>query len=134
MAYISQERKALIAERMKPVLKKYGIKATLRVDNHSTVILNVAKGPIDFIANSHEVAMERYGEDKYPCTDGYMQVNPYWYKDHFKGKALKFLEEAHAALKLDDWFDESDIQTDYFHVDYYMYVHIGRWNKPYQVI
>jgi len=28
-------------------------------------------------------------------------------------------------------FDKSDVQTDYFHVGWYMSVNLGKWDKPY---
>jgi len=28
-------------------------------------------------------------------------------------------------------FDESDIQTDYFNVNYYLHLNLGKWNKPF---
>jgi hypothetical protein len=31
-------------------------------------------------------------------------------------------------------FDKSDIQSDYFHVGWYVSVNIGKWNKPYEVV
>jgi hypothetical protein len=38
MAYMNQEKKAKISALMKPVLKKYGVKATLAVRNNSTIV------------------------------------------------------------------------------------------------
>lgn len=29
-------------------------------------------------------------------------------------------------------YDDSDIQTDYFDVNFYLHLNIGKWNKPYQ--
>lgn len=31
-------------------------------------------------------------------------------------------------------FDDSDSQTDYFHVNFYFHLHIGRWDKPCRII
>ncbi len=31
-------------------------------------------------------------------------------------------------------FDKSDIMTDYFHVNFYGFVNIGKWNKPFKVV
>ena len=33
----------------------------------------------------------------------------------------------------DDYFDESDSQTDYFHCSHYIDVNIGRWNEAYKL-
>ena len=51
MAYMSQERKAQLAPAIKAVLKKYNIKASIAVNNHSTLVVNIKQGEIDFIEN-----------------------------------------------------------------------------------
>jgi hypothetical protein len=140
MAYMNQERKAKIASALKPILTRYGVKGTLSVRNHSTIVLTLKSGKIDFVENFittdanvvHGRKMDQTQIDsirKYQSLD----VNPYWFHEHFSGVALKFLTEAFAALKSADWFDESDAQTDYFHTAYYVDVNIGNWRKPYIV-
>lgn len=124
MAYMNQERKTKIAALIKPILKKYGVKATLAVRNHSTIVLNVKSGPIDFISD--------YGDTEDARKFG-IQVNPYWFQDHFVGKSKAFLTEAFQALRGADWYDRSDAQVDYFDTAYYYDVNIGRWNKPYEL-
>ena len=114
MAYISQERKAQIAPVVKAICKKYGIKATLSVRNHSSLVLTVKQGNIDFGGN-------------------HVQVNPYWYHEHYTGQSLAFLSEVIPALKGADWYDRSDISTDYFDTAYYYDVNIGSWDKPYKL-
>lgn len=140
MAYMNQERKAKISALLKPVLKKYGVKGTLRVDNHSTITLNIKAGSVDFIQNY--IATDRNKPyAKYMSEDQvehitekqYLDVNPYWYHEHFSGKAKSFLKEAMSALQGAGWYDRSDIQTDYFDIAYYVGISIGQWNKPYQV-
>ena len=121
MAYMSQEKKAKIAPAVKAILKKYNVKASLAVRNHSTLVLNVKQGPIDFIndfGNSEDA--KKFG----------IQVNPYWYHEHFTGESKKFLTEVITAMN-DGNHDRSDIQTDYFDVGWYVDVNIGQWNKPY---
>ena len=135
MAYMNQERKAKRAPVIKAILKKYGIKGTLSVRNHSTLVLNVKSGKIDFINNYNRVvgAKSEYTSRGFqPATD-YIQVNPYWFQDHFSGKARQFLKEAFDALKGEDFFDESDAQVDYFHRSHYFDINIGQWNRPYTV-
>lgn len=134
MAYMNQERKATIANALKPILKKYGVKGTLSVQNHSTIVLTLKSGSIDFIGNSNRVC----GNDHYqvsrgfrPNTSGYDQVNPYWFQDHYDGVAKEFLSEAIDALKSAGWYDRSDAMTDYFDTAYYFDINIGKWNKPY---
>jgi hypothetical protein len=141
MAWMNQTRKAKIAQALKPVLAKYGVKGSLSVRNHSTICLTVKSGKIDFIENYIKTDAEKpyakhFSEDQvaYIRKNQSIDVNPYWFQDHFTGKAKAFLTEALQALKSADWYDESDAQTDYFNIAYYVDLNIGKWNKPYQVI
>ena len=122
MAYMNQEKKAVIAAKLKPILKKYGVKGSLSVRNHSSIVLNVKSGSIDFFAD--------YGDREDARKFG-IQVNPYWFHEHFTGKSKKFLTEAFDALKSAGYYDNSDAQTDYFDTAYYYDINIGKWNKPY---
>jgi hypothetical protein len=60
-------------------------------------------------------------------------VNPYHYESHFTGDAREFLTETLQAMNNGN-HDNSDIQTDYFDVGWYIHVDIGRWDKPYEVV
>ena len=135
MAYCSQERKAKIAPKVKAICAKYGVKATLAIRTHSTLALNIKSGTIDFIGNSNEVC----GGDNWQVsrgfranTSGYDRINPYHFKSHYSGKALKFLTEVYAAM-MEGNHDNSDIQTDYFDVGWYVEINIGKWNKAYDL-
>ncbi len=136
MAYMNQERKAKITQALKPVLAKYKVKGSLSVRNHMTIVLTLKSGAIDFIANSNRVC----GNDFYqvargfkPNTNGYDQVNPYHFQNHYDGIAKDFLTEALAALKSADYYDRSDAMTDYFDTAYYFDINIGKWDKDYVV-
>ena len=139
MAYMSQEKKAKLAPAIKAVLKKYGVKGSLAVSNHSTLVLNVKSGPIDFVENYIQTDIDKpYGQKmaidqvNYLRKQQALDVNVYWYKEHFSGKALKFLQEIVPLMNMGN-HDRSDAQVDYFDVGWYIDVNIGRWNKPYQV-
>jgi hypothetical protein len=127
MAYFSQERKAEITPEVKNILKKYGLKGSLRVRNHSTVVLTLASGRIDFIGNNQKIMGRTWAER--PTNLG---VNPYHFRNHFDGEAREALTELLAALNQGNW-DNSDIQTDHFDKGWYVDVEIGRWNKGYIV-
>lgn len=137
MAYISQEKKAQLAPGIKAVLKKFGMKGTIATRHHSTLVCNVSQGPLDIIGNMYEIAMTRpetyYARDKQPKPT-YIQVNPYWISENYSGKVLAFVDELITAMKGSDWYDRSDIQTDYFDTSWYVDVNIGAWNKPYQLV
>jgi hypothetical protein len=136
MAYFNQERKSERAPAIKAILKKYGIKGSLAVRNHSTFVLNVKSGKIDFIENyigtngSKHYNMMSQDQIEYIRNNKSLDVNPYWYKDHFSGKAKEFLSEILTEMNKGN-HDNSDIQTDYFDVGWYVDVNIGSWNKPY---
>lgn len=133
MAYVSQELKSKLAPKIKAICKKYKVKASLAVNNHSTLVLNVQSSPIDFITNYNETVSTRPEYNRFSPAERSIQVNPYWYQDHFSGKAKAFLSEVLPAMN-DGNFDKSDIQSDYFHVGWYVSVNIGKWNKPYEVV
>ena len=133
MAYMNQEKKQAIATKIKPILKKYGVKATMAVHNHSTLVLNIKSGKLDFIENfvGNSKGMTSEQVD-YIRKNKIIDVNTYWYKEHFTDKPLQFLSEVIPAMNTGN-YDNSDIQTDYFEVGWYINVNIGQWKKPYQL-
>ena len=133
MAYMSQERKAKIAPVVKAILKKYGVKGSLSVRNHMTLCLTIKSGAIDFIGNYNSFNIDNPRYASYggftPAKD-YIDVNPYWYHEHFNGVAKNCLKEIIQAMNAGN-HDNSDAMVDYFDVGWYIDVNIGRWNKPY---
>ena len=115
MAYMSQEHKKELAPAIKAVLKKYGVKASLSVKHHSTLVLNIKSSKIDFLE----------GEDR-----EYIQVNEYHIKNQYEGVARDFLLEVKEAMMVGN-FDKSDMMSDYFHVGWYTDINVGKWDKPY---
>jgi hypothetical protein len=135
MAYVSKETKAKIVSLAKPILKKYGMKGTFSVRNHSTITLKLTAGKLDIIGNYIENAELRPKEAYWTAPSGSMDVNVYWITDrYYSGKVLKFLTELLAAMKGADWFDKSDAMTDYFHTAYYISITVGTWDKPYVLL
>jgi len=136
MAYISQERKSQIAPAVRAICKKYGIKASLAIQNHRTLVLNVSQGDIDFVYNYNKTLIERnrhIAKVMEPHTSGSLSVNPYHFQNHFSGRALDFLKEVYDAMMTGN-HDRSDIQSDYFDVGWYVDINIGKWNKPYALV
>jgi len=129
MAYMNQEKKAKIAAAIKPLLAKYKLKGTLSVRNNMSIVLTIKSGSIDFIGNfnTYNANNNRFN----PATNS-IDVNPYWYKDHFDGIAKQALSEIVPAMYSADYYDNSDIQSDYFDTAYYVDVNVGNWNKPYE--
>ena len=128
MAYVSQDLKASLAPTIKAILKKYNVKGSLSVCGHSTLVLKIKSGPIDFFESYNRIAGQRQFGNR--IVQDEMGVNVYWYKDHFDGVALAFLSEIVPAMNAGN-HDNSDIMTDYFDVGWYVDIEIGTWNKPY---
>lgn len=140
MAYISQDEKSKLAPTIKAILKKYGVKGTLSIRNHSSLVLTLKSGKIDFIENYIATdTAKHYGQPMsadqvaYIRKNGYLDVNTYWIGDHYSGKAKAFLTEMKAAMEGPDFFNEDDVQTDYFHRSHYVDINVGKWDKPYTV-
>lgn len=137
MAYYSQERKKSVAPKVKKLLKEYGFKGSLSVNNHSTVILTIKEGLTDVIGNYNDTVKDRprhntYGDPTHSREED-LNVNVYWYKEHFTGKVLEFLTKVIGVLNTDN-YDNSDIMTDYFDIGWYVDVRFGNWKKPYKIV
>ena len=118
MAYVSQADKKALAPAIKAVLNKYGMKGSIAVRHHSTLVVTVKSGAIDF--------------SEYMRGDAYIDVNPYWIDTHYSGIARDFLNELLEAMKGPNYFNNDDAMTDYFHRSHYTDICIGTaWNKPY---
>lgn len=139
MAYVSQDLKAKLAPTIKAICKKHGVNATIAVNNHSTLVLNIKSGKIDFVENfistdanvNHGRKMSQEQID-YIRKSQHLSVNPYWYQEHFNGDALAFLKEVLPVMNTGN-HNNSDIQSDYFDVGWYVDVNIGKWDKAYVV-
>lgn len=115
MAYMYQEKKRELAPAIKEICKKHGVKGTLSVRHHSSLVLTISEGQIDF------------GE--------HADVNVYHFREHFSQNdaAYDFLKEVIPAMHVGNW-DRSDSQVDYFDVGWYIDIRIGRWDKPYKLM
>lgn len=128
MAYMNQARKAKIEKAITPLLNKYNLKGSLRCANHS-ITLTIRKGPVDFFADMIDT---RKGKpDPEPYT---FQVNPFWIDSHWDGQSREIFNALNEAMKAGEWYDRSDITTDYFDTAYYYYINVGSWNKPYILV
>jgi len=132
MAYMNQEKKAVIKAALDKVLKPLGIKYSLRVDNHSSINCTILAGSVDFIGNFKATTGDKF--TNLPGRDmGNMQVNLYWIRDHFSGPTADLLVLVAEALKAAGYYDRSDAMVDYFDTAYYMHLNIGQWDKPYKL-
>lgn len=136
MAYVSKELKENVSPAIKAILKKYGLKGTLSIRHYSTLVLTISAGAIDFIGNCNETYHENksyYNYDPNYNVGDSIQVNEFYIKEHFTGKAQKALSELLTVMNSGN-HDNSDSQIDYFDVGWYININIGKWDKPYRYI
>jgi len=138
MAYISTEDVKHIRNELKKELPQY--KFSVVRDHHSSVTISLMKGPA---FNDYEY-FDRYNNVTKTAnlSDGeHHQINQFHLED-FYGK-----ENAEILSKIDTisrtapaknggkvWYNDSDIQTDYFDIAYYVHINVGKWNKPYEIV
>jgi hypothetical protein len=139
MAYFSKEDKEKVSPRIKEVLKKFGVNGSIAINNHSTLVVNIQSGKLDFLAADkriQEYQSKRIGREQV-SERTYLQVHQYyaeeWHREVEEHTIADFFKELYDAMRSAGWFDKSDAQTDYFHTAYYMDVNVGRWNKPYEL-
>lgn len=126
MAYMNQEKKAVIAAEVKKVIPS-SWKWSLAVHHHSTLILTISAAPVDLIRE--HLPSEYINPDK----DHYLQLNEFHLEHAYKGELLAIFTRIKDAMNTGNW-DKSDIMTDYFNVGHYVNIHVGKWNKPFQVL
>ena len=119
MAYVSKEMKKELAPAIKAVLAEFGVKGTIKVDHHSTLVVTLRKIPAGLFT---------------PKEIANCNVNIYHIDTFFEGTAKKFLNKLLDAMKGDKWFDKSDSMIDYFHTAWYNEIKIGEWNKPAEIV
>ena len=122
MAYVSQEMKKELAPAIKAVLKKYRMKGSIAVNNHSTLEVNLSEGYVDCISKGERI-LSLGGVSK--------SVNVYHIDEWYEGVAKNFLNELLNAMKGPKYFNNDDAMTDYFSRSHYTDINIGKWNKPF---
>ena len=135
MAYISAEDVNHIRVALKKEFPQYKFSVTR--DHHLGVNINFMKGP-RFAECKY---FDRYsGEMKKDNLDGHHQIN-HFHLESFYGKENaeilgKVSEIAHTAPGLaggKKYYNNNDIQSDYFDVAYYVSISVGKWNKEYEI-
>ena len=125
MAYVSQEMKKELAPAIKAVLKKYRMKGSIAVNNHSTLEVNLSEGYVDCISKGERI-LGLGGVSK--------NVNVYHIDEWYEGVAKNFLNELLDAMKGPKYFNNDDAMTDYFSRSHYTDINIGKWNKPFKLL
>ena len=117
MAYITQEEKKEIANQLKAFIPKTW-KWSIAVKHYSVLVLTIASAPASDLG-------------QYDGKD--VQANTYYPEYHFEGEALATIKKIISVLNHKN-YNNSDSQSDYFEVGYYVNINIGKWNKPFMAI
>ena len=132
MAYMNQEKKAVISAALKKALVGTGLKYSLKVRNHSSIEMTIKSGSIDFIGDYNQtVARQPGGFRSGSAAVGSLSINQYWFQDHFTPGVQVVIRKIVDALYSAGHYDRSDIMTDYFDCAYYIGIQVGAWDKPY---
>ena len=132
MAYINQEIKKELTPAIKAVLKKYCMKGTISISNHSCLNVNISSGVLDMIAYWSEVRKKDLMLRNLPAVDfeSFSFSTP---PRKINNKIEKFMNELISAMKGKGWYDKSDSMVDYFDIKHYVNVNVGKWDKPYML-
>lgn len=134
MAYIGAQEVKSIREALKAQFPKFKFSAR-KGSGSLSVEVTVKSGPIDFFENHNQTIDHRHVDSR--LAEGYMQVNPYWFHEHFTGEAKDAIDQFLRIIKTAperQWYDRSDAMTDYFDTAYYIHLNIGEWSKPYVLV
>ena len=139
MAYVSQEEKKELSVGIKRVLKKYNVKGTIGVHHRSTIVVRLRSGDLDILGNYWEDYTKRVERGQIGThlirteKPTYLDVNHHSVDSTYTGEVLNFFNELIAEMKGKDFFDETDIMTDYFHCSHYLNIEVGHYTneKPY---
>ena len=137
MAYISAEDVNHIRVALKKEFPQYKFSVTR--DHHLGVMIAFMKGPAFkdfeyFDRYTHETKIGTLNEDHH-------QINHFHLEDFYGKENAEILgkvsEIAHTAPGLaggKKYYNNNDIQSDYFDVAYYVSIHVGKWNKEYEIV
>lgn len=135
MAYISADDVKAIRNALKEKFPKFKF-GCKKGSGSLSVDVTIKSGPIDFISNYNRVAGARFGNDpmRFRKAEGELQINQFWFKEHFDGEAQDMLRDVLQIIKSAPsrgWYDNSDAMTDYFDTAYYIHLNVGKWDQPY---
>ena len=122
MPYITKDQVKAKRASLKAALPAYKLSVT--TEHYSGIKVAIMAGPTDFGTEYTQLNPHiNYREERYNSTTGQYESNPHI--QDVLDIVMPILNEG-----MGEGFEDSD----YGHVpDYYTWVHIGKWDKPYQV-
>ena len=121
MPYITKEQVKAKREALKKALPEF--KLSITTEHYSGIKVAIMRGPVDFGTEYSQLNPYRnYREERYNSETGVRESNP---------QIAAIMERIMPILN--EGMGEGFQDSDYGHVpDYYTWVHIGQWDKPYQ--
>ena len=122
MPYITKDQVKAKRAALKAALPAYKLSVT--TEHYSGIKVAIMAGPTDFGTEYTQLnPYINYREERYNSNTGQYESNPHI--QDILDIVMPILNEG-----MGEGFEDSD----YGHVpDYYTWVHIGKWDKPYQV-
>ena len=122
MPYITKDQVKAKRAALKAALPQYKLSVT--TEHYSGIKVAVMAGPTDFGTEYTQLnPYIDYREDRYNSNTGQWDSNPHI--QDLLDIVMPILNEGKG-----EGFEDSD----YGHIpDYYTWVHIGKWDKPYQI-
>jgi hypothetical protein len=141
-----------IARRIREELKDEfpRLKFSVVMEHHNSIIIALMKSDIKIIQKFEDIPKDafysyeidqRYTEDDIRLSQNkkYHQLNEHTLRDDYNplkwNNGVFLTETGHKILKRVEEianrynYDNSDIMTDYFDVNFYLHIHLGKWNK-----
>ena len=122
MPYITKDQVKAKRAALKAALPAYKLSVT--TEHYSGIKVAIMAGPTDFGTEYTQLnPYINYREERYNSSTGEWESNP----------AIQDVLDIVMPI-LNEGMGEGFEDSDYGHVpDYYTWVHIGKWDKPYQV-
>lgn len=135
MAWMNQETKQRIAERVRAVTPKTW-RVTFSVRHRSTLICTIRKADVDIlgaISDAYEAIANANPRYDFSGRVQYIQSLGMTTIEMLPDPLRSTLKAMHDALESEN-YDRSDIMTDYFDVGYYAHLAVGDHTKMLEVL
>lgn len=123
MAYVTTEMTKAVRVALKEQMPGWKIRVAKNAHS-SGIYMTIDAAPYD---------LKDEFDDRY-FEHGYMDINHYYVEDYKHAEDYKkifdIMLKATASVGR-PFYDNSDVQTDYFNTAYYFYLSIGSYEKPY---
>jgi hypothetical protein len=111
----TKEYAANIRQHLKAEIPDY--KFSVRCEHYSSIVVSIVSGPRPLLKDGTYRQLNRY------CLASDSQLTR---------EGLRVARKA-TEIALREHWDDSDIRVDYFSCAFYLNVHVGKWDAPYEV-